>query len=227
MIENNNRETNFIQVWPDYVYTESVPEELPILDEPEVLQNTDGTTYTIQKAKKDDLSDGSTKYFLMKVTNLLLVKEFRQKNIYRFEDEELLRRIILPGQTTYRGYTPTFEVDGTPIEYSVIDPKYNFETCQIELNTKADKVYITCWIYIGATLADSYKPPFPDDIYLLINNESQAKAKIRLLELADKEYYLPKANMEGQVQKDGTLVTHETINTVINEIGEIDGGRYW
>lgn len=227
MIENNNKETNFIQVWPDYVYTDVISEELPELGEPELHQNSDGSHYTIQKAKKKDLSTNEEREYLMHISNFLLTKEFRQKNLFKFDNEELLRRIILPGQTSYRNYTPSFNVDGTHAEYSAIDPQYDFENCRIKLNTKGDKVYINCWIYIGETLLEAFKPPFSDSLYLLINLDSNAKGRIKLLNEEDKDYFLPKSDMTGLVEKNATIVTHETLNTVINEIGVVDGGRWW
>ena len=228
MIENNNRETNFIQVWPDYVYTEVVPEQCPeLLSKAETFNNRDGTIYTIHKVSKVNDANNDSKDFLMKVSNLLLVREFRQGNIYKFEDEEMIRRIILPGQTTYRDYQPIFRIDNTNVEYTVLDPNYDLSNCRIKLNTDAEKVYIDCWFYIGETLADIFKPPFSDDTYILINLDTNAKVKLKLLETVNKEYFLPKTDMKGEVKEDATFVTQETINTVLNEIGKIDGGVYW
>lgn len=226
MIENNNRETNFIQVWPDYVYTDVIPEVVPVpVTKALPCLDPEGNRYNAYRVAKRDYIDDSDKYYLTKVVGLKLIKEFRQGSIYRFADEELLRRIILPGTTTYREYQPVFTVDGVDVPYTVLNPIYDFSNCRITLQTTSDEVYITCWLYTGSTLADAYKPPF-NDSHWLIKNEHGVKAKFEVQSDVDTSYVLPSAD-PLDVQEDTTLITTQIVNKVLNTIGVIDGGEYW
>ena len=141
-----------------------------------------------------------------------------------------MRRVIFPGTTTTRGYAPTFKTKVgdkySDIPYTFLNPEWDLENCRIKVDADIDVIYFSGWFYVGGTLADMYTPPFDDRIWLLQNGDG-VKAKFHITNNTNKSYNLPKTDMEGFVEKDATLVTHETINTVLNTIGELDGGRYW
>lgn len=231
MVENNNSQMDYKQIWPDYVYSDRIPDTAPdyhLLPYTEKL-NKDGSKYLVFDCQIGEASNDSNRPFLVYVQKLKLIKEFRQKNIFKFDtedfDEEFLRRVIFPGQTTDRSYAPEFYSNGEQIEYMNLDPKWDLENCRIYTDLDLDELYISCWIYVGSTLADLYMPPFSDKIWLVRDEETGNKAKFKVSE--QKSYNLPRTDMEGFVEKDSTLVTHETINAVLNTIGELDGGRYW
>ena len=236
MVENNNNETGFMQIWPDYIYSDKIKAEPPAYkDFPKTVgSNPDGTSYIKYDVSIGDDSDDSTRPYLIYVEDYQLTKEFRQSNkILKFDgefDEEYLRRVIFPGTTTTRGYAPTFRTKVgdkySDIPYTFLNPEWDLENCRIKVDADIEVIYFSGWFYVGGTLADMYTPPFDDRIWLL-QNEDGVKAKFHITNDTNKSYNLPKTDMEGFVEKDSTLVTHETINTVLNTIGELDGGRYW
>lgn len=227
MVENNNALTKFQQIWPQYVFLEEVPNTPPSLDtagKVTVGTNPDGTPY-----RKFEFFLGSTdktdpKPTLTFYEHIQLSKEFRQSKYFIFPNEEDIRRVILPNLNSNRDYTPKiFCETGEEIAQTQVVPKMDYESCRLSINVEVESLKLDCWLYTGHTLDELGVPPFSDTIWLIQNSKGE-RASFTVSE--QKSYILPPTVLTI-VNKDSTLVTHETISTVINNIGEIDGGEYW
>ena len=157
IVENNNSIVNFIQVWPETIYTEVIPENPPALAEAihTTGSNKDGTPYNLYTFKK--VTANKNYPYLIYVSHFQLTKEFRQKNIWKIEianDEESIRRIIFPGKTTTRKYAPTFSSEGQEIPYTNLNPRFDLRDCRINVEMDLDELYFSGWLYVGESLAD-------------------------------------------------------------------------
>ena len=235
-VENNNNQTAFKQVFPSYIFTDEIPEEPLALEKAtvdEFRENPNGTKYRICFFNKKNISSEENYSFLVYLDNFQLTKEFRQGRSWKFEfteNEEMIRRIIFPGQTTSRSYMPLFYKDdlATPLAFTSIDPVFDLQDCRINVALDAETLYISCWVYIGKNLGDllnNYlKPPFNSKYWLLQDPENQNLARFELTE-KNKIYILPPDKLEKLPEND-MLISLRTFNFVANEIGVLDEGEF-
>ena len=90
-----------------------------------------------------------------------------------------------------------------------------------------DELYFSGWLYVGESLADfidKNELPFSDQLWLLHNEEGN---KARLEVTQEKVYVLPPDEMEALPEGKDTIVTTNILNWIMNEILDLDGGRYW
>lgn len=227
MIENNNGLIDFVQIRPEYVHIDLIPDSAPELNtlSKETKLNPDGTVYNVYTYYSKNISDGKNVPILQYVENLQLIKEIRQSGVWKFPTEEDLRKIIFPGETLDRSYCPKFYSDSIEISYAQIEPTWDLSNCRLSSNADLDNLYTSCWMYVGRNLTESQTLPFNENLWLL--KDPNTGNMIRFDVTEHKVYILPKTNMEGNVKIDSTIVTHETINTVLNAIGDLDCGEWW
>ena len=227
MVENNNALTKFQQIWPQYVFLEEVPDTPPTLADAGKTttgKNPDGSAYIKYEFYLGSSDKSDARPTLTYYENLQLKKEFRQSHYFIFPNEEDIRKVILPNIHSNRNYTPRIYCEAGEIAQTQVQPVMDYETCRLSLKgLEVETVKLDCWLYTGHTLDELGVPPFSDTIWLIQNSKGE-RASFSVSE--QKSYILPPTVLT-QVEKDGTLVTHETINTVINNIGEIDGGECW
>ncbi len=231
LVENNNSYTSFEQIWSQYVFTDKLPETLPDINtvERKELKNKNEDSicsyYVFEKAE-----DNLTYDYLIYISNFKLTKEFRQKKLWKFEwddNEENLRRFIIPGTVTTRIYTPTFTNGSYTIPYTSIDPEFDFSNCRIKVGLDFEKLYISGWLYIGQDLQKllhTSLPPFDDRIWLLKNNTTQDKASIQVQETL--RFKLPKSSFDD-TEDSNTILTTNILNQALASFGVLDEGEYW
>ena len=87
LVENNNSAVGFNQVWPEFIYTDNIPITAPTLEDDVTsvqILNKDNSIYTIQCFYKD-AKDGKGPYpYIAHISNMQLIKEYRQENIWKF-----------------------------------------------------------------------------------------------------------------------------------------------
>lgn len=227
MVENNNGLIDFVQVRPEYIQVDPIPETAPELNTltKETKLNAGGTAYNVYTYYSKKVSDGSNNPVLRYVENLQLTKEIRQSPVFHFPTEEDLRRVVFPGETVDRSYCPKFYSDNIEVPYVRVEPTWDLANCRMTSSVNFDTLYISCWLYVGRDLSKIEALPFEDTLWLLKDPVTGNLSRFDVTE--QKAYILPKTNMAGSVQKDATLVTHETINDVLNTIGGIDCGEWW
>ena len=232
IVENNNNFTEFNQVWSKYVFVDAIPESAPDLSEaresftgnnPDRTSNY--TVYVFQKTEHENTYD-----YLIYLSNFQLTKEFRQGRSWKLEfnnDEETLRNVILPSMTVSRDYTPSFSDGEYLLQYTSVDPDFNFNDCRLEIGLDLDKLYFSGWIYIGKNLQETlqnYIPPFDDRIWLLKNKETGNKASLHVTD--ELEYELPPDNFTG-TEDSHTLLSTNILNQALDKFGVLDEGEYW
>lgn len=232
--ENNNSFVDFKQIWPNYVYTEAIPLEPPALSEAASTtryENPDGTVYSVSVFTKKYDADNQELPHLVYVNNIQLVKEFRQLNIWKLKykgDEESLRRVIFPGTTTNRNYTPMFMYQGRYIPYTSLAPKFNLQNCNIEVHLDLSELHFSGWLYVGKSLQDvlaTNELPFDDELWLIQDKNNGNRARFNVTE--EKVYELPPDNPTHIPDDKDMVVTTNVFNYVLNEIGNADEGEYW
>lgn len=232
--ENNNSTTDFKQIWSNYIFVDDIPEIAPNYKDYPFSQhfNKNSTNYLVYDIQFLDESKNEKRSILNYIENYQLVKEFRQKNVFKFDndfDEEVIRNIIIPGTTKDRSYTPVFYTivsgEKKEIPYLNLNPIWDLKNCRLTTVLELDNLYFSGWIYKGLKLNEFSNLPFNDELYIL-KNKNNIKASLRVTAKEDKFYNLPDSKLDI-VNSDSTIVTHETINQVLNNIGDLDGGRYW
>lgn len=248
LVENNNSAVHFSQVWPEYVYTNIIPETPPELETgiKESGENKDGTLYTTYTfIKKTDNEDYP---YLKYISHFQLTKEYRQENIWKLEfenNEEYIRRIIFPGKTSNRLYTPSFSSKGQHLPFTNVNPKFDLKDCRIFTNNNFEELYFSGWLYVGKNLTDFLDVnslPLDDQLWLIKNNNNGYRAKFEVTQ--EKTYTLPpdmisdlplskdenRASLESLKKLQGlgdVVVTANTLNRILYHVGELDGGVYW
>lgn len=232
--ENNNSTTDFKQIWSNYIFVDNIPEIAPNYKNYNFSQfvNKNGTNYLVYDIQFLDESKNEKRSILNYVENYQLTKEFRQKNVFKFDkdfDEEIIRNIIIPGTTKDRSYTPIFyttlDNEKQEIPYLNLNPIWDLKNCRLSTELDLDTLYFSGWIYKGIKLNEFSNLPFSDQLFLL-KNKNNIRTGINVTAKEDKFYKLPDSTLDT-VDSDSTIVTHETINQVLNNIGNLDGGRYW
>lgn len=230
IVENNNSLVDFSQVWSNYVFVDQLPEECPELStatSSRTIKNEDGTFCELFYFQKE--SDNSTYDYLIYFSNLQLIKEFRQGRAWKlvFEGtEEAIRRLVLPGTTISRNYTPEFSDERRELPYTSVDPKFDLRDCRINVGLPFNKLYLSGWLYIGKTLYDiseNILPPFDDSLWLLKNKKTGNRAKFSVRE--ENNYILPPSKVNEM--EPHMIVTTDIFNTVANSIGILDEGVCW
>lgn len=232
VVENNNSFNDYTQVWSKYVFIDDVPSEPPLLELEHrsfTKNNTDeGSQYTLhifQKTEHENTYD-----YLLYVSNLKLIKEFRQGKswILKLGDtEEAVRNVILPSMTASRSYTPSFSDGDFEIPFTSVNPDFNFRDCRIEVGLDFEKLYFSGWLYIGKNLKvllEKNLPPFDDIMYLLKNSQTGNKASFQVT--AEKRYKLPSDTFED-TENSNTILSTNILNQAINQFGILDEGEYW
>lgn len=246
VVENNNSFTDFRQIWSPFIYTEDIPEDPPTSDSTQFISlgkkyvKTATHTFSYEIFVSSSLRDNK---ILLHLSNFKLTREFRQKEDWKLEfngidingettfnfGEEAVRRIIFPGRTTSRGYFPTFTTEGKEIPYTYINPTFNLKDCRITTSVHFDELYFTGWLYVGKSLKEVLNEvalPFDDNQYLLQNKTTGNAIKIKVTD--PKIYVLPPDNIQDLYEEVGDLiVTRNSLNYIINQIGELDCGEYW
>ena len=236
VVENNNSFTQYLQVWPDFIFTDKIPGKAPLLataNKTEQFENIDKSIYTLYTFKVDSAQDASSYDLLLFVANFQLKKEFRQGQSWIFDllknGEESIRSAILPGTTVDRSYTPSFSNGSYEIPYTSIDPIFDFENCRIVVGLDFGKLYFNGWVYVGNNLAKMLwsggaLPPFSDTIWLLKDFKTNKKARFDVTE--QKAYILPGNHYDDEEDSD-TLLTTTIMNEALNKHAVIDQGVFW
>ena len=228
VVENNNELTQFLQIKPEYVQIDKIPDEPPSLNDLDVetIHLDNGELYKVYTFYDKDVSSGANIPVLKYLDHFPLTKELRQSSVFKFPKESELRGLVLPGETLNRKYTPTFYSENQQILYTQLDPTIDFSNCRISTRLELKDLYISGWVYVGRKLDGMTSIPFNENLWLIRDPDTGALARFDVTE-DHKTYILPYTNMKGKVKEDGTLVTHETINEVLNTIGKLDCGEWW
>lgn len=231
VVENNNSFTSYNQIWSHYIFTDIIPSIPPLTsnaDSKAILQNIDKTDYTQYIFHKK--TDNEEYSYLIYLSNFQLIKEFRQGKSWKFEynkDEETLRNIILPGTTSGRLYNPTFSNGEYEIPFTSLNPEFDLSNCRINVGLDFDKIYISCWLYVGKRLnnflKDSSILPFNSSKWLLKDNKGN---KIKFDITDERSYILPGDNLT-KGESGNTIITTNILNESINTLGKLDEGEWW
>ena len=235
IVENNNKLTGFKQIWPEFIFTDKIPDEAPRLTsatKTEQFENKDRSVYTVYTFNIDNVQISGNHEYLVYLSNFQLEKEFRQGKswILKFlNNEESLRNVILPGRTLDRSYTPEFTNGQYQIPYTSINPVFDFENCRIHVGLDFEKLFFNGWIYIGKNLESLLRngnalPPFSDAIWLLKDFQTNKKARFDVTE--QKAYILPGSSYDGE-EKSDTIITTTIMNDALNKHAVLDEGVYW
>lgn len=228
VVENNNELTQFLQIKPEYVQIDKIPDTPPSLNDldVEIIHLDNDKSYKVYTYYDSDVSSGTTFPVLKYLDHFPLTKELRQSSIFKFPEESELRGLVLPGETLDRSYTPVFYSEGHEILYTQLEPTIDFSNCRVSTRLDLEDLSISGWVYVGRKLDKMTAIPFDENLWLIRDPETGALARFDVTE-DHKTYILPSTVMKGKVKSDGTLVTHETINDVLNTIGKLDCGEWW
>lgn len=233
IVENNNNFTDFSQVWSKYIFTDDIPDTplslekaSSVVTKDNVDKSTQYTLYIFDKTEHE-----KTYNYLIYVSNLQLVKEFRQGKSWKLilgdSGEEVIRNVILPSLKASREYTPKFSNGEFEIPFTSVDPDFDLSNCRLNTGLNFDKLYFTGWLYVGQNLQKlliEKLPPFDDTEWLLKNIKTGNRAKIKVTKEAT--YTLPDDDFDV-TEDSNTILTTNVLNQALAKFGELDEGEYW